>query len=234
MNKEYIKKLGRIIDNIEETSIAVCLGLMTLITFANVIARYFFNDNILWALEVTVFLFAWLVLMGASYAVKHHIHIGVDVIINLLSPQKRKILALMAVTACLIYSILLLVGSWNYWYPFISERAWLETDDIPMPQVLMFMSDLFNEGEAYEKMPRFIPYLALPLGMALLTFRFFQLAWKIATGDIDKIISSHEVEDEIEEASACVAKVDSQSNSQSNSQSSSQNSFQNNKTQEKS
>jgi C4-dicarboxylate transporter, DctQ subunit len=199
MNKEYIKKLGSIVDSIEETSIAVCLGLMTLITFANVVARYIFNDNILWALEVTVFLFAWLVLMGASYAVKHHVHIGVDVVINLLSPQKRKFLALVAISACIIYSLLLLMGSWNYWYPFITERAWLETDDIPMPQALMFMADWFNQGEAYEKMPRFIPYFALPLGMALLTFRFFQLAWRIMTGEIDKIISSHEVEDELEE-----------------------------------
>ncbi|MCK5648592.1 MAG: TRAP transporter small permease [Gammaproteobacteria bacterium] len=200
MNKEHLTKLGRIIDNIEETSIAVCLGLMTLITFANVIARYLFNDNILWALEVTVFLFAWLVLMGTSYAVKHHVHIGVDIVINAVSPKKRKILAIISITACLIYAILLLIGSWNYWYPFITERAWLETDDIPMPEALMFLADWFNEGEPYEKMPRFIPYFALPLGMALFTFRFFQLAWHVMTGKVDKIISSHEVEEEMEEA----------------------------------
>ena len=55
-------------DQIEESLIAIILGAMTLITFANVIARYVFNSNILWALETTVFLFAWLVLIGASYA----------------------------------------------------------------------------------------------------------------------------------------------------------------------
>ncbi len=200
MSKEHMGKLGRIIDSIEETSIAVCLGLMTLITFANVIARYFFNDNILWALEATVFLFAWLVLMGASYAVKHHVHIGVDVVINMVSEKHRKILAMMAIAACLLYSILLLIGSWDYWYPFITERAWLETDDIPMPEALMFLADWFNEGERYEKMPRFIPYFALPLGMALFTLRFFQLGWHVMTGKVDKLISSHEVEDEMEEA----------------------------------
>ena len=199
-NKEQSTTLGSIIDNIEETSIAVCLALMTLITFANVVSRYIFNDNILWALEATVFLFAWLVLMGASYAVKKHIHIGVDVVSNAVSPKIRKILALLAISACLVYSILLLVGAWNYWYPFVTERAWLETDDIPVPEALSFISVWFNEGEAYEKLPRFIPYLALPLGMALLTFRFFQLAWHIVTGKVDKIIASHEVEEEMEEA----------------------------------
>lgn len=199
MTHEPTTKFGQLVDEIEETCIAGCLGLMTLITFANVIARYVFNSNILWALEATVFLFAWLILMGASYAVKKHIHIGVDVVINMVSPSTRKILALTAVTACLAFSILLLIGSWNYWYPFVTERAWLETDDIPMPQFLSFMEGWLNEGEKYEKMPRFIPYLALPVGLALFTFRFLQLGWKILKGDIDKIIASHEVEDELQE-----------------------------------
>jgi len=204
MHQQTISRLGQVIDDIEETSIAVCLGLMTLITFANVVARYIFNANILWALELTVFLFAWLVLMGASYAVKKHIHIGVDVVVNAVSPVTAKILTILAVAACLAFSILLLIGSWNYWYPFITERAWLETEDIPMPEMFMFLADWFNEGERYEKVPRFIPYMALPLGMALLTFRFLQTAWQVLTGKLDKIIASHEVEDEIEQARANV------------------------------
>jgi C4-dicarboxylate transporter DctQ subunit len=36
--------------------------------------------------------------------------------------------------------------------------------------------------------------------MALLTLRFLQLGWRVATGELDKIITSHEVEDELEEA----------------------------------
>ncbi len=155
MTHEPTSKIGQIVDNIEETSIAICLGLMTLITFANVIARYVFNSNILWALELTVFLFAWLVLMGSSYAVKKHIHIGVDVLINAVSPATRKLLAILAVSACLAFSILLLIGSWNYWYPFITERAWLETEDIPMPEMFMFLADWLNEGERYQNVPRF-------------------------------------------------------------------------------
>ena len=209
MTKELTSTLGRLVDNIEETCIAACLGLMTIITFANVIARYLFNSNILWALEATVFLFAWLILMGASYGVKKHINIGVDVVINAVSPSTRKILALIAVSACLAFSILLLIGSWNYWYPFYTERAWLETQDIPMPEMFAFLSDWWNEGEKYEKIPRLIPYFALPLGMALFTFRFLQIAWKILKGDIDKIIASHEVEEELQEFVDSMPETDS-------------------------
>ena len=80
-----IQPQGTIRDRIEETVIAALLGLMTLMTFANVVARYVFNSNILWALELTVFMFGWLVLLGASYAVKKRAHLGVDAIINLVA-----------------------------------------------------------------------------------------------------------------------------------------------------
>ena len=199
MHTESTSRLGRFTDAIEETSIAICLGLMTLVTFANVVARYVFDANILWALELTVFLFAWLVLMGMSYGVKKHVHIGVDVVINAVSPGARKILAMIAVSASLIFAILLLIGSWDYWYPFATQRAWLETDDIPMPEFLQFLANWMNEGERYEKMPRWIPYLALPLGVGLLTFRFMQIAYQVVTGRLDRIIASHEAEELMEE-----------------------------------
>ncbi|MEX3072641.1 TRAP transporter small permease [Vibrio alginolyticus] len=198
MEHSFFAKVGQFTDKVEETLIAFFLGAMTILTFVNVVMRYLFNDNILWAVEVTVFLFAWMVLVGASYGVKKHFHIGVDVVINLVPEGWRKVLALFSVACCLAFSILLLIGSWNYWYPFATERAWYETDDIPMPEMLQFMADWLNEGERYEKLPRFIPYMALPISMALLTFRFSQAAYQILTGKLDRLISSHEGEEELE------------------------------------
>ncbi|MCG9632926.1 MULTISPECIES: TRAP transporter small permease [Vibrio] len=204
MEQSLFSKVGRVTDLIEESLIAFFLGAMTLLTFANVVFRYAFNDNILWALELTVFMFAWMVLVGASYGVKKHFHIGVDVVINLAPEKLRKVYALIAVTCCLAFSILLLIGSWNYWYPFATDRAWYETDDIPMPEMLQFLADWLNEGERYEKLPRFIPYMALPIGMALLTFRFAQVAYQVATGKIDRMIAGHEAEEDLDALKAQV------------------------------
>jgi len=199
MHKEPTTRLGRLVDNVEETSIAICLGLMTLITFVNVVARYVFSDNILWAKEATEYLFAWLVLMGMSYGVKKHVHIGVDVVINYLSRPAKRLFALVSVGACLTFAILLMIGAWKYWYPFATERAWMETEDLPMPDMLQFLATWMNEGERYEKIPRWIPYLALPLGVGLLILRLLQQAWRIVTGEVDMIIASHEAEELLEE-----------------------------------
>jgi C4-dicarboxylate transporter, DctQ subunit len=205
MSNKPPSSFGKFVDQLEETLIAVMLGLMTLVTFANVVARYVFNDNLLWALETTVFLFAWLVLLGASYCVKKNLHLGIDIVVRVLSPANRRIMTLVAVAACVVFSLLLLKGSWDYWYPFITTQAFYETDDVPIPEFLQFLAPLINEGERYEKLPRFIPYFALPLGVAMLTFRFIQVGWHVFKGDVDIIIASHEAEDHdglVEEQSA--------------------------------
>lgn len=178
-------------DRIEENLIAFFLGSMTLITFANVIARLQ-GSNILWALEATVFLFAFLVLFGASYAVKHNFHIGVDVVVALLPPGARRIVTLLAVAVCIAFCLLLLKGSWDYWWAFATKRAFYEVNDIPMPAFLQFFAHWLNEGELYEKMPRFIPYIVLPLSSLLLTIRFLQVGMRIWRGEQDLIIESHE------------------------------------------
>ena len=91
-------------------------------------------------------------------------------------------------------------GSWDYWANFANlpategrwfplgfeekfrEKGWYETEDTPMPDLFGWrpfdwMQDVFNEGEAYEKIPRLIPYFVLPLSMALLLFRFLQVGF---------------------------------------------------------
>lgn len=182
------------LDQLEENLIAILLGLMTLITFANVVARYVFNSNILWALEATVFLFAWLVLLGVSYGVKHSLHLGVDFCTAKLPKKSSRMVLLLALLCCLSFSILLLKGSWDYWSVFVGKRAFLETEDIPMPDSLQFFAVWLNEGEPYEKIPRFIPYFALPLGMVLLCLRYFQLAWRYLQGGEPRVIANHVTE----------------------------------------
>lgn len=207
--------LGRIVNELEETAIAIILGLMTLITFINVVLRYGFNTGIIWGLEAVTFLFAWLVLFGMSYAVKVTAHLGVDAVVNLFSLRKRRVLALVAAVICVVYGALLMKGAWDYWAPFAGldattgrwfptgfadsrDQAWYETVDIPMPDWLRFIEPIMNEGETYGKLPRFIPYFMLPFGMALLLFRFIQAGVRVFTGQATALIVSHEAEDDIE------------------------------------
>jgi len=211
-------KLSDRIERLEENLIAFLLGIMTLLTFSNVVARYLFNANIFYALELTVFMFAWLVLLGASYAVKKSAHLGVDAIINMCGQAKRRKIALFVSAACILYAALLLKGSWDYWAPYanlqptsgrwfptgftdnVRGQGWYETQDIPVPFFLAWLADVFNDGDVYEKMPKVVPYLVMPLSMALLLYRFCQAGWAVWKGETDMLIVSHEAEDDVEEA----------------------------------
>lgn len=217
MSQHYAprSRISRIVHNAEETLIALILGLMTVITFINVVLRYLFNSSLIWGLETTLILFAWLVLLGMSYAVKVTAHLGVDAIINMLRPGPRKAMALLAAALCIFYAFLLLKGSWDYWAPFAGleqtggrwfptgfiqtrDRAFYETDQVPIAQGLaVWLGNLVNQGEAYDKLPRFIPYIVLPLGTALLLFRFVQATIGIVRGDRKALIVSHEAEDQV-------------------------------------
>ncbi|MHA6343919.1 TRAP transporter small permease [Roseivivax sp. CAU 1761] len=206
---------GRFVDELEETCIAILLGAMTIITFINVVLRYGFNTGLIWGLEATSFLFAWLVLFGVSYGVKKTAHLGVDALVNVFSAPVRRVLALIAATVCIAYAFLLTKGAWDYWSNFAnlpqttgrwfptgfeemgrtSYRGWYEVVDIPFPEWLRWIQPIMNEGESYDKLPRFIPYFILPFGAALLLFRFVQAMVRIWTGTQPGLIVSHEVED---------------------------------------
>ena len=207
--------MPRFIDELEKTVIALLLGAMVLITYANVVLRYVFNTGLIWGLAMVSFLFAWLILVGDSYGVKISAHLGVDAVINLVSRDAKRILALISVAACLLYAVFLMKGAWDYWANFAnlpqttgrwfptgfeemrrtSYRAWYEVIDIPFPEFLRWIEPLMNEGERYEKLPRFIPYAMLPFGMALLLYRLVQLAFAIQARRADSLIVSHELED---------------------------------------
>lgn len=218
MAHAYVAKtaLGRIVNEIEETAIAVLLGLMTLLTFVNVVLRYGFNTGLIWGLEAVTFLFAWLVLFGVSYTVKVTAQLGVDAVINLFSPPVRKVLALIAGAVCIAYASLVLKGAWDYWAPFAGldatsgrwfptgfettrDQAWYEVIDLPFPEWLRWIEPIMNEGETYGKLPRFIPYAILPFGMALLLFRFVQAFVRIWRGEATSLIVSHEAEDDVKD-----------------------------------
>ena len=212
--------LGRAVNEIEETAIALILGLMTLITFTNVVLRYGFNTGLIWGLEMVSFLFAWLVLFGISYAVKVTAHLGVDAIINLFGTPVKRVFAIIAIAVCIAYAFLLLKGSWDYWAPFAGleqttgrwfptgfdertrDQAFFETDQVPMLGIFRFLEDLINQGEAYSKLPRMVPYTMLPVASALILFRLVQATIELAQGKRQTLIVSHEAEDAVAEVAA--------------------------------
>lgn len=86
------------------------LALMMFLTVADVILRYFFNQPILGAFELTEFMMAIVVFCGVAYAQMKKAHINVDVLINTLGVKTRRTLGAFT---CLLGSGLFSLMTWQ-------------------------------------------------------------------------------------------------------------------------
>jgi C4-dicarboxylate transporter DctQ subunit len=158
-------KFQVVINRLEEGLMALFLAVMTFLTALQVLLRYVFNTGLIWSLEATTYTFAWLVLLGMAYGVRIRSHIAVTLVVSRLQGKARRIVTLASLALSLAYSLLMLYGS------------------------SIFIQRLFQLGHEARDLPiaRWILSIMLPLGFALLTFRFLELGWLFAKGSISHL-----------------------------------------------
>jgi TRAP-type mannitol/chloroaromatic compound transport system permease small subunit len=67
---------------------------LMIITTIEVIARYIFNRPTIWAWDINMQIFSALVAIGGSYALRHDMHVKVDIFVMNLRPRHRALLDL--------------------------------------------------------------------------------------------------------------------------------------------
>ena len=88
-----------------EVVIAICLLMMVVLVFGNVVLRYGFNSGITVSEEMSRWLFVWLTFLGALIGLREHAHLGTDALVARLGPRGKK--------ACLfIGHVLMLLVCW--------------------------------------------------------------------------------------------------------------------------
>jgi C4-dicarboxylate transporter DctQ subunit len=170
--------LREAVHRIEEGLIALILGVMTVLTFVQVVLRYVFNSGLDWQLESNYYLFAWLVMIGISYCVRVRAHIGVDAAVQLLPPGPRRAVGILVLLLALTYTVLMMYGSFEY-----IRRLYIinvEAEDIPI--VTWKLS------------------LCLPLGFVFLFIRLLEMGWRIFTGQSPGYELADEAQEAIEDA----------------------------------
>ncbi|MDT8858898.1 TRAP transporter small permease [Alkalihalobacillus sp. MEB130] len=95
--------MSRMLSYVEYTLVVLALGTMSVLTFANVLSRYFLNSSISYTEEITVNLFVLLTFVGASIGVKRGAHLGFTLIYDRLIGFKRVFLALFSSALVLLF-----------------------------------------------------------------------------------------------------------------------------------
>ena len=130
-------------------------GLTTLAAILTAIFQWLAARDLSWAQELCIYMFIWMAKFGAAYGVRTGIHVGVDVLVNMLpAGSRRRVITFSLLCGALFTAIVAAFGA-----SFVAQM-WLTGQQS-------------NDLEA----PMWIVYLAIPLGSALMCFRFLQVAW---------------------------------------------------------
>lgn len=112
-----------------------------------VVTRYFMPSLLPdWSAEIVIYLVVWALFLAAGELVLEGKHIHADLIVDRLPAKLKWGLAVLASAAGLGFSMLFL------WYGY---------------EVVAFAHMIGEEGESSLRFPKYIYYLALPVGMAM-------------------------------------------------------------------
>ncbi len=168
--------LLRILDHLEEWLIAFLMAAATLVIFAAVVHRYgsgipilqdfLLKINMSWAQELCIFMFIWMAKFGAAYGVRTGIHVGVDVVVNAMDAKWRRIFVSFGLLAGALFTGLVA------WFGTTFVSALVGTEQVS--------SDL--------EWPMWLVYLCIPVGSALMCFRFLQATYIfLKTGHLQRV-----------------------------------------------
>lgn len=134
---------GFLLRNFEECVAGIFMTLMSVATFSNVIARYFFNSPIEWAEEFSRYAFIWVVFMGAAICTKRKRHIIIDGFVNAMPQQLRSLLFVLVDLGVLALAFVMIYYGW-----VLSASA--------------------NQPTATLKIPQYVVYIVVPLSAVLI------------------------------------------------------------------
>lgn len=150
--------LKKLWDNIEEYLLIYSLMFSVALIFIQVVMRYIFHNSLSWSEELARYLFLWQIWLGASYAVKEHRHLRIQMIQDLIkNPYRKNLFELFVLLLWLGFSV------------FMTFEGSTLT------------SLLFQRGQVSPAMrlPMAYAYASVPVGCGLMSIRLICEMFKI-------------------------------------------------------
>lgn len=146
----------RWLNRLEEIILVIALSAMAIITFANVISRYFLHASLSFTEELTTNLFVYIIFIGAALLARENGHLGFSLLTDFL-PKKMKmaVLLFIAILTFAFFALLL-------WY------GW---------QMVMQQMEYGQKTPALD-LPEWIMGASIPFGALICLLRFMEGFWK--------------------------------------------------------
>ena len=143
------------------------------VAFVNVIARYVFDASLVWATELTIFLFLWSAFFAAAYCFKKDAHIAVTIVLDIVPAKIAKPMLLISHTITIVF--LSAVSYFGYEY-------------------LLLVNDMDERSIDLWDMPMWIIYLVIPVSFAFAAYRVGEKIVHIIKTPADQVVPQSEAE----------------------------------------
>lgn len=136
---------------LEDWLVVIIMALLALMTFANVLVRYFTDSSFAWTEEISIFLMIVLAMVGSSSAVARDQHIRIEFFSGTGNAQRRKRLARFgALMVVLLFTVLAALSMrlvWDDWRyeetsPGIGVPQWWYSMWLPICSVAIALRGL--------------------------------------------------------------------------------------------
>jgi len=165
--------ISKIIGFINQTIAAFGITAGVAIAFTNVVARYVFDASLVWATELTIFLFLWSIFFAAAYCFKKDAHIAVTVVLDIVPTKIAK--PMLLTSHIITFFFLAAVSYYGYEY-------------------LLLVADLDERSIDLWDMPMWIVYLVIPISFAFGAYRVGEKIVHIIKTPHDKVVPESEAE----------------------------------------
>jgi TRAP-type C4-dicarboxylate transport system permease small subunit len=145
---------------------AVALVVATLVTAHGVFVRYFLRKPTVWQTETTIYLLMFVAFVGAAYGLRHHAHVGVDLLIDKVPTRPQLLVRIVTALACLAVVLVVMWTAYQGWY-----EAYLYD----------------HRSATAFRFPLWVAYAILPLGMLLVALQYVAMITEGLMGLAGKI-----------------------------------------------
>jgi TRAP-type C4-dicarboxylate transport system permease small subunit len=140
---------------------AALIALAVLVVCEMVVVRYVLNQNTIWQTDFVTWSLVAATFIGSPYLLLTRGHVNVDVLPIYLGPRPRYWLALASILMALGFCVVMTV---------LTARFWLESWEQRWVSDTMWRARLW------------IPYSAMPVGLALLTLQYIADLYALVAG----------------------------------------------------
>lgn len=137
--EKVIKTMNNITEKIGELSSWLAVFMVVIISL-DVIIRYLFQFTFIWIVELEIYLFGFMFLLGSGYALKHEKHVRVDVFYSKMTDRNKAFMDLFGGLFYMVpWCLVVMSGSWEYAYSsFLMGESSAQPGGLPALYILKF------------------------------------------------------------------------------------------------